>query len=547
MAILIAGAWPYANGDLHLGHLSSLLPGDVLARYYRLKGEKVLYVSGSDCNGTPITIRAKQEGVTPKMIADRYHQSFTNCFKQLGFTFDCYTRTDTPLHHQIVQKIFRELYDNGYIYEKETKQMFCTHCQQFLPDRYVEGVCPHCGAHARGDQCEACSTILDPTDLHEPRCKLCGHTPQLRSIRPLYFALSHFEPQLRQLLETAQRTGAWRDNAIQLTARYLDEGLRDRAVTRDLPIGVPVPVKGYEDKKVYVWIEAVSGYYSASVCWARETGGSIADFWGADARSYYIQGKDNIPFHTIIWPAILLGIGKKSLPTHLVANEYVTLERKKLSTSRNWAVWLPDILSRYDPDSIRYFMLINAPESHDADFSWRAFIESHNGELLGAYGNLVNRIVKFIEKLDNFSIHSERVDLEVRQQVSMLYSITGSLIEKAEIKEALGQVFSFIRSMNKYFDRKQPWQTIHYDQEETFCTMTTCLFSLVNLAQLLAPFLPFSSEKLARMLHCGPLTWQVSECSKHVPDASEPLFARIDVSAIDEEVERLHRQSTGEA
>ncbi|WP_100489310.1 methionine--tRNA ligase [Sporolactobacillus pectinivorans] len=543
MAVLIAGAWPYANGELHLGHLSSLLPGDCLARYYRLKGEKVLYVSGSDCNGTPITIRARQEGVSPKVIADRYHQSFAACFEKLGFTYDCYTRTDTPLHHRIVQQIFKQLYDHHYIYLKETKQMYCTHCQQFLPDRYVEGVCPHCGAHARGDQCEACSTILDPTDLLQPTCKICGHTPELRNVSHLYFALSQFEPQLRQLLAKAEEKGDWRENAIQLTRRYLDEGLQDRAVTRDLPVGVPVPVKGFEDKKVYVWIEAVSGYYSASECWAQETGHDISEFWDERTISYYVQGKDNIPFHTIIWPAILLCLGKKALPTHLVSNEYVTLEKKKLSTSRNWAVWIPDILSRYDADSIRYFMLINAPESHDADFSWRAFIESHNGELLGAYGNLVNRTLKFIEKLDDFKIRKSSVDPEMRQSVEEIYAQTGRLIEQTQIKEALNDLFSFIRRLNKYFDEKQPWNMVHINKVSAYQTLNTCLFSLANLAQLLSPFLPFSSEKLGRYLHLNPFVWKMIDCPEQIPEKAEPLFAPIDHSKIDEEIDRLNRQS----
>ncbi|MCO7126500.1 methionine--tRNA ligase [Sporolactobacillus shoreicorticis] len=546
MAVLIAGAWPYANGDLHLGHLSSLIPGDCLARYFRQKGAKVLYVSGSDCNGTPITIRAKQEAVSPKTIADRYHDSFQRCFEKLGFTYDCYTRTDTLIHHRVVQDIFRSLYDNGYIYHKKTKQMYCLHCTQFLPDRYVEGSCPHCGAHARGDQCDACSTILDPMDLEDPACKLCGHKPELREVEHLYFALSKFQLELEQQYQRAKKNNDWRENALKLTRRYLDEGLQDRAVTRDLPVGVTVPIKGFEDKKVYVWIEAVSGYYSASVRWGEEHHQDISEFWNEQTVSYYVQGKDNVPFHTIIWPAILIGVGKKALPTHLVSNEYVTLEHKKLSTSRNWAVWAPDILEHYDPDSIRYFLLINAPETHDADFSWKAFIESHNGELLGAYGNFVNRTLKFIEKLPDFNVASNQVDPQIFRTTVALYEKVGGLIESAHLKAALSEIFSWIRRLNKYFDERKPWQTVNTNQASAYTTLNTCVFSIANLAQILAPFLPFSSRKLADALHLAPFKWEVIHCPGKLPKDFEPLFARIDPAQIQVEHERLTKNANVE-
>ncbi|TLS36955.1 methionine--tRNA ligase [Pseudalkalibacillus caeni] len=543
MSIFIGGAWPYANGSLHLGHIASLLPGDILARYFRVKGEKVLYVSGSDCNGTPIAIKARQEGVSPKTIADRYHKEFEESFKALGFTYDCYTRTDSTHHHEVVQSIFLQLLENNWIYKKEVEQCYCDSCEQFLPDRFVEGICPYCSREARGDQCDHCSAILDPLDLLSKKCKICGYTPIIKETEHFYFELSSFQKELEHYLGKARTEDRWRDNAIQLTERYLKEGLHDRAVSRDLPIGVSVPVKGYEDKKIYVWIEAVSGYYSASKQWATEHQKEETAFWDENAVSYYVHGKDNIPFHTIIWPAILLGIRKRALPTHIVSNEYVTLEQKKLSTSRNWAVWIPDILSRYNADSIRYFLTINAPENRDADFSWREFIYSHNSELLGAYGNFVNRTLKFIEKAYEGNVPVGKVDVDIKRTTNKLYEKVGSLISHTHFKNALQEIFCYIRNTNKYFDEQKPWKQVK--EEKTSCddTMATCVYIIANLAQLLYPFLPFSSEKVKEMLRLGELKWEETEHTVVSLHEVKPLFERIEKERIEEELDKLRRES----
>ncbi|KAB8138156.1 methionine--tRNA ligase [Gracilibacillus oryzae] len=544
MNVLIGGAWPYANGSLHLGHIASLLPGDILARYYRLKGENVLYVSGSDCNGTPITIRARQEGCTAKAIADRYHQEFRECFEKLGFTYDYYTRTDSEHHHKIVQKIFLELLDNKKVYKKEMEQAFCGTCDQFLPDRFVEGKCPNCGKDARGDQCDHCSKILDPLELLKKICKLCGESPTTRATEHFYFQLSAFQAQLESYVRSVSEKGLWRDNAIKLTERYLKEGLHDRAVSRDLPIGVPVPVKGYEDKKIYVWMEAVSGYYSASKKWAEENNEDDSAFWREDTMSYYIHGKDNIPFHSIIWPSILLGINNHSLPSQIVSNEYLTVEGRKLSTSKNWAVWIPDLVDHYHPDSIRYFLTINAPENRDTDFSWREFVYSHNSELLGAYGNFVNRTLKFIEKSFAGVIPNGKIDEQIEVKVKTLYSEAGVLIEEAHFKQALEKLFEFVRSANKYFDVKQPWVQVKESPEECKATLATCVYIIANLAQLLSPFLPFSSDCVREFLAIQELEWEPIEVNSITINDVQPLFERLDVSVIDLEVRKLREQSS---
>ncbi|GIN72630.1 methionine--tRNA ligase 1 [Bacillus sp. J14TS2] len=543
MTIFIGGAWPYANGSLHLGHIAALLPGDILARYYRQKGEKVLYVSGSDCNGTPISIRANQENTTIEKIANHFHTEFLECFQKLGFTYDLYTRTDTTHHHHAVQEIFLKLLQNGYLYTKSIEQAYCETDKQFLPDRFVEGICPNCGAKARGDQCDQCSALLDPLVLIDRRCKICGNEPIIKETEHFYFSFSRFQQKLEALVKHAKRENRWRENAVDLTERYLKEGVLDRAVTRDLPNGVDVPVPEFAHKKIYVWIEAVAGYLTASQEWARQKGEKLEEWWNKDTIAYYVHGKDNIPFHTIIWPSILLGLKQSPLPTHIISNEYLTLEKRKLSTSQNWAVWAPYILEHYHPDSIRYFLTINAPENRDTDFSWREFIYSHNGELLGAFGNFVNRTLKFLEKFFESRVPQGRVNASIQTETERLYQLVGELIETGHFKKALELIFDYIRQANKYFDQEQPWLQIKQAGPAASDTMTTCVYIICNLAQLLQPFLPFSSEKIRQMLQIEQVEWQVQLDLPERILFVEPLFERLDEALIEKEYEHLVQTS----
>ncbi|MFE8699579.1 methionine--tRNA ligase [Cytobacillus sp. FJAT-54145] len=536
MSIFIGGAWPYANGSLHLGHVASLLPGDIIARYYRLKGKNVLYVSGSDCNGTPIAVRAKSEGVSTNEIATRYHEEFVECFNKLGFTYDFYTRTDDPFHHEEVQEIFKRLIQSGLIYKKNIDQSYCEFDSLFLPDRYVEGTCPNCLNPARGDQCDYCSSLLDPLDLLNKKCKLCGGEPIVKKTEHLYFALSKLQNPLEKFFQESKYN--WKENAVHLTDRYLKEGLKDRAASRDLENGVSVPIEGFQQKKIYVWIEAVSGYLTASKKWSIDYNQPWDDFWSEDAKSYYVHGKDNIPFHTLIWPSILIGLKDLKLPECIISSEYLTVEKKKLSTSRNWAVWVPEILESYHPDSIRYFLTINAPDKRDADFSWREFIYSHNSELLGAFGNFVNRTLKFIEKYYDHIIPSALADQTIVTEIYHLYEKTGNLIEKGDGKAALESIFDFIRKANKYFDERKPWIQIKENQAECSATLYTCAVIVANLSNLLEPFLPFTCQDIRKFLGVTEPSWSYISPTGAL-EGITPLFERIDIENIELERNKL--------
>ena len=536
--ILIGGAWPYANGSLHIGHIAGLLPGDVLARYHRAIGDNVYFVSGSDCHGTPVALRAKQENKTPQEISDFYHREFTECFERLGFSYDVYTKTSAKEHKDFVRDFHRKLYNSPYVYEKEVPQAYCESCKTFLADRFVLGKCPTCGNDTRGDQCDCCGTVLEPETLIEPTCAVCGKPIGFKNSTHLYIAISKLRSELETLVETHPE---WRKNAIAFTKRYINEGLRDRALTRDLDWGIRVPKEGYENKTIYIWAENVLGYLSASRVAAGKDTNAFSELWqGKDVKHYYVHGKDNIPFHTIILPALLLGNGAGwHLPDQIISSEYLTLEGRKISTSQNYAIWVKDLLDHYEADSIRYFFISNGPEKKDADFSWREYVRKHNGELLGAYGNFVNRTLVFIQKYCDGIVPQGSNNVQWEQQIDQLYTTAGKLIESGHFKDAITEIFDFIRKANKYFDTEQPWITRSTDQNACNNTLYQCVQIIANLAVLLAPFLPFSSEKVLKWLNLNN-KWerQHVESGYSLPEIGI-LFQRIDKKVIEEETEKL--------
>ncbi len=535
--ILIAGAWPYANGSLHIGHVAGLLAGDVLARYHRAKGDRVCYVSGSDCHGTPVALRAKREGLTPWEVSDRFHEEFSRCFQWLGFGYDLYSKTSSEEHIRFVQEFHEKLYGSPYVYEKEVPQAYCEGCKSFLADRFVTGKCPVCGEAARGDQCDACGEVLEPEQLIEPVCAVCGERISFRNTRHLYIAISKLEKELKAYVESHEN---WRKNAVALSKRYIEEGLRDRALTRDLDWGIDVPRKGYEDKKIYIWAENVLGYLSLSRLVAKERGWDFKELWGEEARHYYVHGKDNIPFHTIILPALLLAEGEDwHLPDHIISSEYLTLEGKKISTSQNYAIWVKDLIGRYEADSLRYYLLANGAEKRDADFSWQGFITSHNNELLGAWGNFVNRTLIFITKYLDGRVPDGSLEKGLEEEIDRLYDEIGKKVEGGRFKEAIDDIFAFVRFSNKYFDLGKPWITRNTSLRDCRDTLYNCVQLIVNLAVLLEPFLPFSSEKVLRWFLLDSSWKRKTVPTGFVIPETEILFRRIDRERIGKEEEKL--------
>lgn len=520
--ILVAVAWPYANGPRHVGHVAGFgVPSDIFARYHRLQGNHVLMVSGTDEHGTPITLAADKEGVTPKELADRYSQVIGDDLRNLGLSYDTFTRTTTLNHYQVTQDLFKTLYDKGYILKQTTLGAFSAASGRTLPDRYIEGTCPICGyGEARGDQCDNCGNQLDPADLINPRSKVDGQPPVFRETEHFFLDLSAFAERLASWIDTQQH---WRPNVRSFSLNLLEE-LRPRAITRDLDWGVPIPLPEYaerDDKRIYVWFDAVIGYLSASVEWAKNRGTPEAwrEWWqNPQARHYYFMGKDNIVFHSVIWPSMLMGYGNGgavggggdspalNLPYDVVSSEFLTMEGKKFSSSRGIVIYVNEVLSRYDPDPLRYFLTIGGPETQDTDFTWAEFVRRNNDELVATWGNLVNRTLTNVYR--NFGAVPQpgalaEVDAGLLAAVEAGFTTVGGLLEGARFKAALAEAMRLAGLVNQYLSEQEPWKVIKADRERAGTILYAALRCVDNLKVLLTPFLPFTSQKLHELLGYG--------------------------------------------
>ena len=546
--ILVAVAWPYANGSIHLGQVAGVyLPADIFARYHRIKGNEVLMVSGSDSHGTPVTLTAEQKGVTPEEITKGFQDEFLDNWKRLGITFDLFTSTHTENHFKVVQDIFLDLLNKGYIYKAPMNQPFCENENRFLADRYVEGICPECNSTgARGDQCDNCGKTLDPKDLINMICRTCSNEPIIKETEHFFLKLTYFESVLSKWVEKQTH---WRPNVKNFTQSFIENGLNDRAITRDIEWGIPLPIDGYPTKRIYVWFEAVLGYISASKQWAKDRGepDSWIDFWQDNkSKSFYFMGKDNIPFHSVILPSILIGCGKFNLPYDIPANEYLNLQGLKFSTSRDWAVWLPKYLDKYSPDALRYVLSASMPETSDTDFSWKEFVRRNNDELVATYGNLVNRVLNIVNKNFDSNIPSPyKLDIKSKDllnecNVAMIQ--VSEHIESCQFRLALQKSFKLAQLANKYLEHKAPWKAVKLNLEDAATTIWVSLSVINCLKILFYPFLPHTSTKLHSMLGFEDdilsLKWEWND-SQLIPGTkilfSGHLFDKLDESVIEDE------------
>ncbi len=549
--ILVSVGWPYANGSIHLGQVAgAYLPADIFARYHRMKGNDVLMVSGSDAHGTPVTLTAEQRGVSAEQVTSEYQAEFLNNWERLGISFDLFTTTHTDNHAEVSQDIFLKLYENGYIYKESMEMPYCETDRRFLADRYVGGTCPHCDFDgARGDQCDNCGRTLDPKELINIVCRICGNTPIFTETEHFFIKLTAFE---ERLLEWARAQSRWKPNVKNFTIAFLEGGLRDRAITRDIDWGVPVPLEGYEGKRIYVWFEAVIGYLSASKEWAQSIGDPDRwkDFWQKDSKAYYFMGKDNIPFHTVMWPAMLMGYGGLNLPYDVAANEYMNLEGLKLSTSRNWAVWLPEYLDKYEPDPIRYVIAASMPETSDSDFSWREYVRRNNDELVATYGNLVHRVLSMVNRNFDGSVPEpgtlDDLSKELLVQAREHFEQVDASLEAVRFRLALNSAMGLAQAANRYLDQKAPWKAVKTNLDDAAMTLWTSLSVINCLKTLLYPFIPFSSEKLHQMLGLqGTIQddgwkWEQGALKPGQKiQKPEPLFAKLDEEIIEAETQRI--------
>jgi methionyl-tRNA synthetase len=505
--ILIGVAWPFPNGPLHLGQIvGSQLPADIFARYNRAAGNDVIMVSGTDQHGTPIVVRAEQEGKTPQEIVDHFHAEYLRCWDDLGITFDCYTSTGTQNHIETAQEIFLKLLEKGDVYKDTMELTFCEQEQRFLPDRYVEGTCPYCGYEgARGDQCDNCGRALDPIELINPRCAHDGSTPIRRRSEHFFLRLSAYNDKLKAWLGEGKEH--WRRPVLNFSLGVLAEGLKDRAITRDLTWGVPIPLEGFESKRIYVWFENVIGYLSAAKEWAQKQG--TPDAWRAfweepDARIYYFLGKDNVWFHTLSWPAMVMGYGGLNQPYDVPANQFLNFGGAKASTSRGTAPFLPLFLERYDPDAIRYYLSAIMPETADSEFSEEDLVRRNNDELVSTWGNLVNRVLtltyrNFDGKVPDPGTLREPDQALLDSGQAALASI-GESLAACRFREGLRAALAYAQEANRYLNQEEPWKTRESDPPAAARALYTAIGAIEVLKLAFYPYLPFTSQRLHAML-----------------------------------------------
>jgi methionyl-tRNA synthetase len=549
----ITAALPYANGPVHIGHLAGVyVPADIYARYLRLKGEDVLFVCGSDEHGVPITIRAKKEGITPQQAVDKYHTIIKDSFKDFGISFNIYSKTSAKVHHETSSEFFKTLYNKGIFEEKVTEQYFDPKALQFLADRYIEGTCPKCGFEkAYGDQCENCGSTLSPSELINPHSTLSGEKPVLKSTKHWYLPLDKYENWLREWILEGHKE--WKANVYGQCKSWIDQGLQPRAVTRDLDWGVPVPLPGTEGKVLYVWFDAPIGYISATKDWAQQQGTpeAWAPYWqDQDTKLVHFIGKDNIVFHCVIFPVMLKTHGDYILPDNVPANEFLNLEGNKISTSRNWAVWLHEYLQEFPgkADVLRYTLCANAPETKDNDFTWKDFQARNNNELVAIFGNFVNRAVVLTHKNYEGIVPAqgtlENIDKEVLEKLKELPEKVAGSIEAYRFREALTFMMELARAGNKYLADTEPWKLIKTDESRVKTILNISLQISASLAILAEPFMPYTAVKLSEMLGLENLSWKDAGkenlvASGHHLKAGGLLFDKIEDATIEAQVKKL--------
>ncbi len=541
--VLVAVAWPYASGSRHLGHLAgAYLPADIYARFQRAIGNDVLMVSGSDVHGTPITVRAEEEGVEPQVIVDRYHHEFSRNWDDLGFDWDLFTTTGTPNHHAVTQDVFLTLYEKGHIDKRTSQQFYDPEAERFLPDRYVYGTCPHCGyGDARGDQCDNCGRTLDPIDLIDPRSRLSGATPEQRSTEHFYLRLSDFAEPLKTWLETRE---GWRKHVTNFSLGWIEEGLHDRAITRDIDWGVEIPVPGLGPaKRIYVWFDAVIGYLSAAKEWAQIQGTPERwrEWWeNDDAEHVYFVGKDNVPFHAIIWPAMLMGYGRLQLPTNIPANQYVTFKGGKASASRGIGLTIPEALEVFEPDAIRYAMAANLPENSDVDITEEELVRRINEELVATWGNLVNRVVsmthRYFDGVVQAVVDPDGVDDKLSAGVASRLAEAHAAMSEVRLRQGLQVLMSGAQDVNVYLSEREPWQTAKNDLVRTGTTLAVAAEAIGVLATGLAPYLPTTSRAILDAFgmdtDARQPAWGVAQVAAGTELADlQPLFSKAELPA----------------